>query len=336
VPAEYLTVPDDRVGLELDEFLCLTYPHIHKGFLRAQVRAATVLVDGQPNHPGHKLKRNEVISVEFDDESAPRRAVAPNERLRVLHEDESTLAIDKPAGLAVEPERWARDAATVAGALIQFAEERAESNASGTLDFRPRLVHRLDKDTTGVLLAAKNLDAERVLRTAFDERTIDKRYLALVEGEHHLEDGEEEVIDAPIAPDPRKTGRMRVHARGKASSTSVGVEERFKGYTLMRCRPHSGRTHQIRVHLAEAGFPLAIDPLYGRRDELMLSEFKDNYRPKRGTPERPLMDRLTLHARSLGWPAPHAPETPVRVESPIPKDLERVLKQMRRVRPFRN
>lgn len=332
MPAEYLTVPEDRVGLELDEFLCLTYPHIHKGFLRAQVRAGTVLVDGQPNHPGHRLKRNEVISVEFEDEAAPRRPIAPDERVQVLHEDAATLAIDKPAGLAVEPERWARDAATVAGALIQYAEEQADGD---TLDFRPRLVHRLDKDTTGVLLAAKTIEAERSLRSAFDERRVDKRYLAFVEGEHPLADGEEDVIDAPIAPDPRKSGRMRVHDSGKPATTTVSVVERFRGYTLVACRPHTGRTHQIRVHMAEAGFPLVIDPLYGRRDALNLSEFKAGYKAKRGTPERPLMNRLTLHARSLAWPSPLDPDTSVHVESPIPKDLERVLKQMRRVRPPR-
>jgi hypothetical protein len=198
----------------------------------------------------------------------------------------------------------------------------------------------------GAIAAAKSLEAERVLRTAFEHGEVQKRYLALVEGEHPLDIGESEVIDRPIAPDERKSGRMIVHPSGKPSQTRISVVERFAGYTLMAAEPLTGRTHQIRVHLSDAGFPLVIDHVYGRRNELKLSELKAGYRGKRGAVERPLMDRLTLHAAVLTLP-PVPDSTPIdgeplipgspgaRVESPLPADLGRVLKQLRKVRPFK-
>ncbi|MEO2144514.1 MAG: RluA family pseudouridine synthase [bacterium] len=333
---EHLTIPEDRVGLELDEFLCLIYPFANKGFLRTQVREAAVLVDGAPAKPGHHLREGEVVSVCFTEADLPRRPVAPGEAVEILHEDASVLVANKPAGLAVEPERWHRDAGCLSGALLQDAVERSDLEGDTMLRFRPRLVHRIDKDTSGALLVAKNLEAERALRAAFDSGGIRKEYLALVEGESPLTDGEWDEINAAIGPDPRKLGRMLVDEQeGKSSCTRIKVEQRFEGYTLMRCQPVTGRTHQIRVHLSWAGFPLMVDTLYGRRGELLLSEIKRNYRPKRGVSERPLMDRLTLHAHSIAWIDPLDGETPCRAEAPLPPDFSRLLKQLSRVRPPR-
>jgi 23S rRNA-/tRNA-specific pseudouridylate synthase len=188
------------------------------------------------------------------------------------------------------------------------------------------------------VLVAKDIAAERALREAFDAGTVHKTYLALVEGEYPLEDGETEIIDLPIGPDERKSGRMRIDREsGKEARTRVGVEQRFHGYSLLRCEPLTGRTHQIRVHLREVGFPLAVDPVYGRRKSLSLSEFKRDYRKKPGAPESPLIERLTLHARAIEFPEPVPPAgrapRAVRVEAPIPKDLARVIKQMGKFRP---
>ncbi|MFT5049609.1 MAG: 23S rRNA pseudouridine1911/1915/1917 synthase [Chlamydiales bacterium] len=341
---EHLVVPQERFGIELDEFLALTFPLLNKGFLRRQVHGGKVLVNGATVLPSLRLKRDSVVSVAFDDEDVPLAPVAPTDALKVLYEDECVLAVDKPARLAVEPERWARDAATLSGALLKLAFDRTGTAAgAGPIDFRPRLLHRIDKDTTGVMLVAKDIETERRLRRAFEEGTILKTYLALVEGEHPAADGEWETIEHPIAPDARKSGRMCVRSGGKPSVTDVSVEARFRGYTLVRCRPRTGRTHQIRVHLAEEGFPLAVDPQYGRCDEILLSEIKRGYRPKVGASERPLIDRLTLHAAAIEFPgAPdgqaatdgHEPET-IRVEAPLPQDFQRVLKQLAKVRPLR-
>lgn len=340
--SEHVVVPDERAGMELDEFLCLLYPELNKGYVRRQVRRGLVLVDGNPARPSQRLRAFQVLTLELDQmEEAPVPPVAPAIDVPILYEDDDVLVVDKPADLAVEPERWARDRASLSGALLALVTRRSiEGEAGAEVPYRPRLVHRIDKDTTGLVIVAKNLESERRLRRAFDEGRVEKRYLALVEGEHPAADGAEETIDLPLGPDPRKSGRQVVDRReGKPARTRVSVEERFRGYTLLACRPVTGRTHQIRVHLAAAGFPLAVDSVYGRRDGLLLSELKAGYRPKPGRIERPLIGRLTLHASEVSFPSSSGGEGEgekrVRVGSPLPSDFERVLKQLRKVRPPR-
>jgi RluA family pseudouridine synthase len=341
----YLTIPRERAGMELDEFLCLAFPRLSKGYLRRQVREGRVLVDGVRSTPGQRLRIDQVLVCDMEEHAEEELGEAPESAriaLPVLYEDQHVLAVDKPAGLAAEPERWARDNACLSRALLDLALERAGRPPSDSgepveaaldaLAFRPRLLHRLDKDTTGVVLVAKTIEAERRLRRAFEEREVSKTYLALVEGEHRLPDGEDALIDLPIGPDERRSGRMRVdRLEGKPSTTRIRVAQRFRGYTLLECEPLTGRTHQIRVHLREVGFPLAVDPQYGRREALALSDFKRGYRRKPGTSERPLIDRLTLHARAIEFPRVEG-QGRVRVESPIPADLARTLKQLAKFR----
>lgn len=328
-------VSDERAGLELDEFLCLQFPGLSKGFLRQEIAVGNVLLDGMDVVPGKRLRPNQVVIATIDWERAPKRPVDPGVEIPVLHEDDDVLVVNKPHNLAVEPERWMRELGSLAGALLQIVEEREESDDGG-LSFRPRLVHRIDKDTTGAVVVAKNLEAERALRQAFEAGTIKKSYLALVEGEPYLNDGETMLIEHPIGPVLRKSGRMQVANDGKPSKTRVGIAERFDGYTLLRCEPITGRTHQIRVHLSHDGFPLVVDRFYGRRSEFKLSEFKASYRPKRGLPERPLIGRLTLHAHEVVLPPLGARTAPLEIVAPVPRDLERVLKQLRKVRPSRH
>ena len=330
---EYLPVPQERDGLELDEFLCLLYPTATKGYLRRMVREGRVLVDGERVLPSVRLRNHQVLVLDLDEDDFPAAPVAPADEVPVLYEDADVCVVDKPAGLSTEPERWARATPCLAGALLSIAaERRGEHDEPGPDSFRPRLVHRIDKETSGAVLVAKHLEAERVLRSAFEEGRVGKEYLALVEGEHPLADGESEVIDLPLQHDPRRGGRVRVsEGDGKPSRTRVSVERRFRGYTLLRCAPLTGRTHQIRVHVAARGFPLAVDKLYGRRDGLLLSELKPGYKHKRGVVERPLIDRLTLHASRIAFPGISTPGEH-EVEAPLPKDLERVLKQLARVR----
>lgn len=335
----HLPIPEEKSGIELDEFLCLSFPLLTKGFLRRQVREGKVLLDGQRTVPGQRLRWSQVLLIDFDeDEEVPDAPVAPTYEIPVLYEDEHVLAVDKPADLAAEPERWARGNASLSGALLSLALERSDVDPDSPLEptkgleFRPRLLHRLDKDTSGVVLVAKTIEAERALRAAFDVGTVAKTYLALVEGEYPLAGDASEVIDLPIGPDEKKSGRMRIdRVAGKPSQTRVSVAQRFQGYTLLRCEPLTGRTHQIRVHLREVGFPLVVDPVYGRHRQLALSDFKRDYKKKRGHVETPLIARLTLHAAAIEFPAVGR-EGRVRVESPLPKDFARALKQLEKVR----
>jgi RluA family pseudouridine synthase len=332
---EYLSVSPERAGLELDEFLCLHYPGVPKGWWRRQICAGQVLVDGQVIVPSLHLRAEQVVIIDVDLDELPDEPAAPSAEVELLHEDDRVAVVNKPAGLSVEPERWARALPTLSGALLLHARRRAEEAPpvdGAEVSFRPRLVHRIDKDTTGCVVVAKDLDAERSLRGAFEAGTVDKEYLALVEGEHPLADGEQATIDRPLDSDERRSGRVRTVERGgKEARTRVRVEERFRGYTLLRCAPETGRTHQIRVHLASEGYPLAIDRLYGRQDAFYLSAVKAGYRKKPGRPERPLMDRLSLHAARVRFPHPDGGT--VDVTASLPGDFERLLRQLRKVRP---
>ncbi|MCE9596032.1 MAG: RluA family pseudouridine synthase [Planctomycetes bacterium] len=331
---QHIAVEPEQSGMQLDEFLARAFPEVKKSFLRGVVRSGRVSINGAPVWSSHRLRENDVIGLELEDDeiAAQERSLNALEApLVILAENEHVIAIDKPTGLAVEPERDI-ERPNVLDGLVELSRSRGPG-LLGRGEFRPRLVHRLDKDTSGVVLFAKTLEAEQKLREGFDGGTIAKEYLALVEGEHPLDDGARAVIDLPIGPDKRKSGAMCVATDGKAARTEIAVAERFHGYTLLVARPLTGRTHQIRVHLAHEGFPLVVDPYYGRRRALLLSELKDDYRKKRGEQERPLIERTTLHAAAIEYDGVDG--TRVRVESPLPKDFARVLKQLGKVRAHR-
>jgi len=329
------TVLPEQIGMELDEFLSRLYPGVHKRLLRQFVREGRITVNGQDAHPGHRLRDNEVVLVDLEDEELP-ETLEPDAfdgDVPFLFEDAHVLAVDKPSGLAVEPDRWDDLRPNLVATVQGLVEARAAS--AGHEPFRARLVHRLDRDTSGVMVLAKTVEAERVLGAAFEEGRARKRYLALVEGEHPLADGEVEEIRLALAQDPKRTGQMCARRDGKDALTLVRVVQRFRGYTLLECEPRTGRTHQIRVHLQAKGFPLAVDPLYGRRKALLLSELKSGYRKKPGQVETPLVERLTLHAASLEIPSVAEPGASLRLEAPVPRDLARALKQLSKVRPPR-
>ena len=240
----------------------------------------------------------------------------------VLHRDEHLLAIDKPAGIASTRERWDHDTPSVVDRVMEQLERETGE------EFPLRTVHRIDKDTSGVLLLARTGAAGRALGRQFRQREVAKVYLALVAGAPREPEGR---IDARLDRDPRRPGAMRVVRKGgKLSLTRWETVERYLGFALLRVRPETGRTHQIRVHLAHAGMPLAIDPLYGgAREAIRLSELKRDYRPSGRKPESPLIARLTLHAASVAFDHPASGER-TRVEAPLPKDLRLVLRDLER------
>ncbi len=239
-------------------------------------------------------------------------------RLEILWEDGDLLAVNKPAGLLTISGRQEGDAVRDVLALMLPA-------STGL-----RVVHRLDRETSGVLLLARTLAAQRVLSRQFRERTVEKTYLAIVRG---YVDEPQGLIDVPIAPHPRDSTRMRVAGRkGRPSQTQWQVLEQWPGFALLRIRPRTGRQHQIRVHLAHRGWPLLVDGVYGGATEFMLSAVKPGYRPSGRHAERPLIARLTLHAESIAFDHPRSGERQT-VTAPVPKDFGAVLAQLRKLWP---
>jgi 23S rRNA pseudouridine1911/1915/1917 synthase len=250
--------------------------------------------------------------------------------LNVLHEDDDLLVIDKPAGLLVIPDRWDASKPTVVKLARAYVQARASATGDAAAE-PPRIwvVHRLDRDTSGVLILAKSDRAHAALSRQFEQGKVQKTYLALVNGQGIRAEG---IIRLPIGPHPHRPGMMAIRRRqGKSASTRYSVLERFRGYTLLDVRPLTGRSHQIRVHVQAIGHPLAIDPMYGSSEPLLLSALKPSYRPKAGTAESPLMARLTLHAQALALTHPTHGETCTWVAE-LPKDFAAVLRNLRRYR----
>lgn len=244
--------------------------------------------------------------------------------LHVLWEDEDFVAVIKPAGLATIPGRGETDS------VLEQLARQLRLPCSGLQDPRVRVVHRIDKETSGVLLFARNADAQRHLSRQFQDNRVTKEYLALVVGRPIESEGE---IDSPIARHPTDRRRMATVRRdGRPAHTLWKVEERFRDYALLRVFPRTGKTHQIRVHLKHVGMPLAVDPLYnpprsGGRAGIFLSLFKRGYRPAAQV-ERPLIDRLTLHALRLSFHDLAGREQ--QVEAPVPKDLGAAVSMLRK------
>jgi RluA family pseudouridine synthase len=191
-------------------------------------------------------------------------------------------------------------------------------------------VHRLDEGTSGVVLFAKTREAHRELCMQLQQRAMVKVYYAIVAGE--VEQGG--TIELPLAADPRRRGRVRIQRGAKASLTEFEVAERFRGYTLLRVTPRTGRMHQIRAHLQAIGHPLAVDPAYGGRQAIFLSELKAHYKAKQDQEERPLIGRPSLHAAELQFVSPCSGQVAVR--APFPKDFRALLHALRKYQPLRD
>ncbi|HVN77154.1 MAG TPA: RluA family pseudouridine synthase [Thermoanaerobaculaceae bacterium] len=307
-----LHVPEESAGLRLDRFLA----GAGRGWSRSQVARwiedGHVTRNGRPTKPAQLLAPGDAIAV-----SAPPPApseVAPQAiPLDVLYEDAHLIAINKPPGLVIHPAAGNPDG-TLVNALL--AHCRDLSGIGGVE--RPGIVHRLDKDTSGVLVAAKTDLAHRALSLSFRWRTTDKRYLAVVYGAPKTPEG---VVDAPIARHPSERKRMAVVPGGRQARTLWWVRERFDGAALLECRLVTGRTHQVRVHLAHVGHALVGDPTYAGRQWRTIGDAAVaaacRYFP-----------RQALHAWRLTITHPASGE-PMTFEAPLPADIAGLLETLR-------
>lgn len=235
-------------------------------------------------------------------------------KYELLHEDEDLLVVSKPSGLLSIPGRSGHS---------DNLRDQLERKFGSVLT-----VHRLDRETSGVICFARNEAAHRDLSIQFERHSADKFYLALVEGIVHHEEGE---INKPIGEHASIPGKMCITNRGKPSLTFYRVLERFGAFTLVEALLKTGRTHQIRIHFQSIGYPLATDALYGRREALYLSEIKGKgfKLGKYAEEERPLLHRSALHAYRLRINHPRSGERMTFV-APPPKDFEAVLRQLRK------
>jgi 23S rRNA pseudouridine1911/1915/1917 synthase len=280
------------------------------GLSRSQVQR--LIGEGRLTLAGRPLKSNTLVesgaSLELEIPAAPPSGVAAEAvPLVVRYEDDDVLVIDKPAGMVTHP---APGHGT--GTLVNALLGRDGSAAYGTVAGadRPGIVHRLDRDTSGLLLIARNDHAQRALMAQLRGRRVKKTYLALVHGTPPAEVGR---IEAPIGRDQHRRTRMAVASEGRPSTTGYRVRERFTGWTLLELDLVTGRTHQLRVHLASIGHPIAGDSVYATGVA------------RRGPADLP---RLFLHAWRLEFVSPSA-ERLVRVEAPLPDELEGVLADLR-------
>ncbi len=243
----------------------------------------------------------------------------------VVFEDAHLLAISKPARLLTSPDRYDPNRPNLMRLLHDGVAQAKPWAKQRGLTYLAN-AHRLDFETTGVLLLAKSKPVLVELVNLFGSEKPLKTYVALVQGTPPEDEFE---VDAPIAPHPISIGVMRVEPkRGKKSKTVFTVLEKFRGYTLLKCQPLTGRTHQIRVHLRHVKLPIVGDTLY-RGGKLWLSELKRNFRLKPNHEERPLIETVALHAQSLSLPHPVTKEM-VSMTAPWPKDLQVAVKYLRK------
>jgi 23S rRNA pseudouridine1911/1915/1917 synthase len=309
-------VDEAGAGERLDRWLARAMPELSRARLQAVIVAGGVLVDGRVARPSLRLKAGQSIAVQLP---APQPAVpiAEDIPIAVLHEDRHLLVVDKPAGLVVHP-----GAGRVTGTLVNALLHRVRDLSGIGGVRRPGIVHRLDRGTSGLLVVAKDDASHLALSRQFSGRTVEKEYLAVVLGVPRAQEG---TIDIPIGRDPVHRQRMSVRApRGRAARSTYRLVEALDGAALLRVRITTGRTHQIRVHLAALGHPVAGDPTYGGRR-----------RPGSGRPEaRAALEALArpaLHAARLAFTHPVTGER-LSFESPLPADLQSLLVALRRDR----
>jgi 23S rRNA pseudouridine1911/1915/1917 synthase len=298
---ERLQVDAREAGERLDRFLAVRLPSLSRTRAAELIAEGRVRVDGRPQRRSHRIAAGETVEIEV----APRPPLEATPEalpIEILFEDEDIIAVNKPAGMVVHAGAGNARGTLVNALLFRYG---ALSGAGGAL--RPGIVHRLDKDTSGVLLVARNDAAHAALAAQFSGRQVRKTYIALVQGKLERTSGS---IGLPIARDPQRRTRMTTRRKqGREARTDWRVLARIDGYTLVEVELHTGRTHQIRVHFSALGHPVAGDTLYGAARE-----------PRAGKQALEPLGRNFLHAARIIFEHPRRKE-PVEIRAPLPAAL---------------
>ena len=305
-----LLVPSSDIGARLDRYVAAQCPELSRTRIQELIEAGLVLIDGRSGKAAQRLRGGERVSIQAPQRPAM-RAEPEAIPLDVLYEDEDVIAINKPAGMIVHA-----GAGNTRGTLVNALLGRGQKLSQGGDALRPGIVHRLDKDTSGVILVAKNDFAHAKLGEAFRERAVKKTYIALVQGVLKQDRGS---IDLAIGRDPKRRTRMTtrrsiVLTKAREARTDWRVLMRIDNTTLLEAGLHTGRTHQIRVHFAALRHPVVGDTLYGAAAHLRV-----------GKTTLPALERNFLHAARLGFAQPHTGKW-VELRAALPKELQEFLR----------
>lgn len=306
-------VGETHAGERLDRAVALVHPELTRSRARRLIDDDRVWMNGRPGRPADRVSVGDRIDIELPDPRAADLEAQPID-LDVLYEDADLIVVNKPAGLVIHPAAGNPDG-TLVNALLHYC---ADLSGIGGVE-RPGIVHRLDKDTTGVIVAAKNDRAHLGLSLAFRRRSVEKAYLAVCYG---TPADDRVVVDAPIGRHARDRRQMAVNDDGRPARTLVEIRERLTGAALLTCRLVTGRTHQIRVHLAHIGHALVGDPLYaGRQWRNLPAALQATCRD---------FPRQALHAWRLGFDHP-VTRHHMTFEAPVPDDMARLVERLRPV-----
>lgn len=288
-------------GERIDKYLASMLQDSSRSFIQNLINKDLVMVNSKKVKSNYKLKASDEVEISIP-EPEKLQVVPQDIPIKILYEDSDVVVVDKPQGMVVHPAAGNKDE-TLVNALLFHCHDL--SGINGVM--RPGIVHRIDKDTSGVLVIAKNDKSHNILAEQFKNHTMNREYLALVEGRLKNEMG---TIDANLGRNPKDRLKYAVVKDGKRAVTHYKVMECFSGYTLVLCKLETGRTHQIRVHMASIGHPLVGDPLYGFK--------KQNFKTK----------GQLLHARLLGFIHPTKNEY-MEFTSPLPEDFTSIINKLR-------
>jgi len=302
----------------IDKYLHDRFANFSRAMIQKQIAAGSVKVNGEVIKASFKLTPGDIIELTLP--QLPSKEIRPEELpLNIIYEDDDLIILNKQADIVVHPARG-NTHGTLVNALAHYSSELS----SGLGDFRPGVVHRLDRNTTGVMVITKNDTAQWKVAKQFENRTIKKEYLAIVHGTPDLT---ADKISAPLGMHPKIREKYAIRPdTGKEAVTFYEVLEQFRGYSLIKCTPKTGRTHQIRIHLAYIKHPIVGDDMYGGK-LVYPWQLKD----AEPAVEEPVIVRCALHAFTIEFKHPST-EKMVKFEAPMPKDMQHLLDMLRQYR----
>lgn len=323
-------VPADAEGQRVDVFLSTCVADVSRARIRRSIDAGLATIDGQSCRPSLRLAQGQRVSLTVAPVAAgPQGEPIP---LAILYEDDAIAVVDKPPGMVVHPAKGHWSGTLAAGLVHRYAQ------LSGAGGVRPGIVHRLDRDTSGVIVVARTDEAHHRLAEQFHDRTVEKEYLAIVAG---VPDWDAERVDLPIGPHPTHREKMALrpdHADSRPAETLFEVVERYRGFALVRARPKTGRTHQIRLHLAHLRYSVLCDKQYGSRSKITAGELRGITRVRdlaAGLDDSAVvLGRQALHAHRLSLSHPVTGER-MSFAAPLAADLESLRLILRQSAPGR-